>query len=129
MSHPLKLARPLRIVMGSVGVVLLGVAVTGCRPLVGGEAGEQFTGTIEVNDRGCLVLHSGDRILPFILSDSDGLAPVDGMVHLPDGQQVRVGDSITTNGVSWKLSSRPEGADIAERCGYDMSEEAAEPMR
>lgn len=128
MTRPSEPARASRVAKGMLAIGLLCMAVPGCRPLVGGEAGEQFSGTLEVNNRGCLTLHSGDRILPFILPDSDGLPPADGLIELPDGQQVRVGDSITTNGVSWKLSSRPEGASIAQRCGYDMSEEVAEPM-
>lgn len=120
--------RPLSILPCIIAMVFLCVAVAGCRPLVGGEAGEQFQGTLEVNDRGCLTLHSGDRILPFILPDSDGLPPANDVIELPDGQRVTVGDSITTDGVSWRLSSRPEGASIAERCGYDLGEDVAEPM-
>lgn len=127
-ESPAEPARPLSIVTRSVAVFLLCVAVAGCRPFVGGEAGEEFKGTLEVNDRGCLLLHSGDITFPFVLPGSEGLAPANGMVDLPDGRQVRVGDSITTNGVSWRLSSRPEGASIAQRCGYDLSEEVAQPQ-
>lgn len=127
MTRPSEPARASRVARGGVAILLVCSALSGCRPLVGGEAGEEFKGTLEVNDRGCLVLHSGDITFPFVLSGSDGLPPGDGLTELPDGQLVRVGDGITTNGVSWKLSSRPEGASIAQRCGYDMSEEVAEP--
>ena len=49
-------------------------------------------------------------------------------MDLSDGQHVQVGDdTITTDGVSWKLSKRPEGKAIAERCGYELTEEAGEP--
>jgi hypothetical protein len=118
-----------RTVVRSVAVLLAALAIGGCRSLAGGEACEQYKGTLEVNDHGCIVLHSGDIIFPFVLPGSDGLAPPDGVVDLPDGQRVKVGDSITTNGVSRKLSTRPDGKDIAERCGYDPAMDVAEPTR
>jgi hypothetical protein len=128
MDNRIRLTRPVK--MGGQLVVfgLIAVVLGGCQiPFTGASAGVQFQGTLGVNNHGCLVLRSGDLTFPFVPPSSDGRAPPDGAVELPDGQHVQVGDNITTNGVSWTLSSRPEGKAIAERCGYELTEEAAEP--
>jgi len=123
-----RLSRPVKIGVQLVFFGVTAVVLGGCQiPFTGASAGVQFQGTLGVNNDGCLVLRSGSLTFPFVLSGSNGLAPPDGAVDLPDGQHVQVGDDITTDGVSWKLSKRPEGEAIAERCGYELTEEAGEP--
>lgn len=109
--------------------LLTALPVYGCRPLVGGEAPVGYEGTLQVNDRGCVVLIADGMTFPFVVPDSDGTAPVDGVITLPDGQRAIIGNKISTAGVVRSFGDLRNGAAIAEQCGYEPGAEVAVPIR